>query len=708
VFSSEYIFDGRVIQRYSYFPYSKNHINDSLAVNGHLFEVIEPHRPVWFFLDLDAVKPIDIYAKIQNYINLVEQGFHEQSMGMVNVYVSVAESSNVSKIGAHVVFKTDRPFLTMVDCAVFASIIYTRACEDCDRYGFNKNGTKKPMMDNAVYTRNRVFRMIGQTKKRSDRVQRILSPINSVASDHLVVAYSFPLSGPFKTMEIQESNNTRITRVNRAVSIQNSPLPYAAQRISPDQTRTVPIDTIQEALFSIPNSGEFVQPYGVWFRLMCGFRNGGGTFDQFGDWNYPSNDTSWHDTWRCIETLYGQNQLKTPPEFVFKCAYIQNPLAQSDTGTACIMDVMSCNPSCFCVEEINTQFISNEFSVWDRRHEFDIIIIHSAMGTGKTHSLLEAIKKFRSFTYISVRRSLTSVQIPILRAVCPDTVNYMEVDNTTLRESTRRVIQAESLYRLGLETRSYVSELVIIDEPEGILHQLCSFKTQKHHMVQNWRSFHMLITNATKMVLLLDHWIKELSINFVKNITTNYANVLYLKNVYQPIDYVYDVVWHKNTFVHMIESDLAAGKKIFVFSNSRDFLTQLVEEKIEPNGYKIKLYNRFIDLPINDLNDEWGGDVQGVLFTPKILYGVSYTDPKFDTGYVYGSHLSAPALHTIQAMRRIRQLKEKKIFIHFPKCNQTANIRFKDYKKRIVSQSHSFTALYSDYIEDITQLQVHI
>ena len=175
--------------------------------------------------------------------------------------------------------------------------------------------------------------------------------------------------------------------------------------------------------------------------------------------------------------------------------------------------------------------------------------------------------------------------------------------------------------------------------------------------------------------------------DFLLNFKSPQQTVTYFRNVYQPIQYVYTYILEKSSFISDIVESIKSGKKIFIFSTSKQFLQQLLQV-LSQMSINIKYYDSNCEVPSVRLNEEWS-DANVVMFTPKIIYGLSYTLKDFDRGYAYAGNNSAVVCNIMQAIRRVRYLKEGTIYIHEANSfgQQTPSMLFRSELKKIIKQN---------------------
>lgn len=157
----------------------------------------------------------------------------------------------------------------------------------------------------------------------------------------------------------------------------------------------------------------------------------------------------------------------------------------------------------------------------------------------------------------------------------------------------------------------------------------------------------------------MDHYVTDLSKTIV------------VTNEYIPIKYSWSECDNEAAFVGHLASLLQAGKKIFVFANSKGKLDKIfatLAKHVDDFEEKSKKYTKDTGWlkQGEDINVEWA-KYQCVGFTPLCLYGVSYDNihAMFDLGFAYLTNVTTTVIQSMQALRRVRHLADGHLYVLF-------------------------------------------
>ena len=153
------------------------------------------------------------------------------------------------------------------------------------------------------------------------------------------------------------------------------------------------------------------------------------------------------------------------------------------------------------------------------------IYVKSGMGTGKTKSTIQFIKKNfadKRILFFSFRRTFASELVTKLNANGSN-LGFVSYQNSTgMIDAPRIVVQFESLHRIDL---SNAYDLVVLDESESIIAQTTSGLSK--NLRGCLEAFQKAITDA-KHVLVLDANLSMRSLNIVSKLrTTNDHFLIY-------------------------------------------------------------------------------------------------------------------------------------------------------------------------------------
>lgn len=220
------------------------------------------------------------------------------------------------------------------------------------------------------------------------------------------------------------------------------------------------------------------------------------------------------------------------------------------------------------------------------------------------------------------------------------------------------VVQVESLNRIKLDKRK---TLLICDEVESLLFQMTISETHKQKHMENLDMFQELFQRADK-IICMDAFISNRTIN-----TLNHMKIPFkYYNYSTPLENRTCVsVSEKKVFLKKLLSDLAQGKKIFLFSSSNKQLTDYLLPRIKkyfPLKNIIEYHSKMISINLTTINDNWkNADI--IACTSTITVGCNFDTPNiFDKIYVYANASSKNLVRDIfQSTYRIRHFKDKEM-----------------------------------------------
>jgi len=306
-----------------------------------------------------------------------------------------------------------------------------------------------------------------------------------------------------------------------------------------------------------------------------------------------------------------------------------------------------------------------------------LLCVQSEKGTGKTFNMLKALFKEngkidiknKNILFVSSRRTFG---IKLLN----DLEEYGFKLYSNIKEGyitdERIICQIDSLLRLSL--KKY--DIIIIDECESLARYLTSNhfrKNDKANMIIN--IFENYVKKASN-VYVLDADLSERCINYYSNLTECEDDFQLIVNDYRPCkDYTISCMMYID-WVNKIMKDIQHNKKIVVAMASNNKAKDL--EKMIRHDYKEKkvllIHKETSDADklqgLLRVNEEWiKYDV--IIYTPSVCMGVSFDVVEyFDNIYAYGCANSLGSQEFCQMMHRVRNPKNKTIYIAFDTYKQ--------------------------------------
>ncbi len=325
------------------------------------------------------------------------------------------------------------------------------------------------------------------------------------------------------------------------------------------------------------------------------------------------------------------------------------------------------------IEQITdtSRYLNSEYLKTEKKH----LIIHAKMGAGKTQGTKQIIKegKYKSCLFLSSRQTFAN----FVKGEFKNFDNYIDICSENIENSNYLIISMESLQKINVNKKY---ELIVCDEIETLLSNL-SGDTMGNKTYKNFNILKNLILNSKK-VLYMDAFISNRTVEFVKNLSNNNENIKYIKNteIYEPIK-AQQISYKSDKTIDFIYNMILNGKKLYIsFASNRklkDFVSYLKRKKDENTVLnedfinKILIYNSDTTKTessdsLENINISWK-KASLVIASPKITVGCSFNpegdkeNPIFDAIINLSIH-SCTARDMMQNLRRVRNVKEDGLY----------------------------------------------
>jgi hypothetical protein len=267
-----------------------------------------------------------------------------------------------------------------------------------------------------------------------------------------------------------------------------------------------------------------------------------------------------------------------------------------------------------------------------------------------------------------------------------------------LRFNNRIVISMESLHYL----KDITPDFLIVDEINANLVSHTSQETNGKNFNNNIFEFRRFLTES-KRIVVADAFLGEKCINFFTDLKINLHILDYKRKlekrtavIFNPIDncifnsinlifpdsHERAVQKAKLNILPFINTYLQGGKKLYAFISSKTDLdivkshSRLGSEGLFYSGTSLN------EIP-DDLNSEWG-KYNLVATTSSITVGCSHTDEHFDNLLIsFSSSSKNYVCDAIQSHYRVRNIKNKKIFVMVKDCQIATNYPVNKRKLKI-------------------------
>jgi hypothetical protein len=521
--------------------------------------------------------------------------------------------------------------------------------------------------DWKIYTRNRFMKSINQSKEGSEP-QKILE--DNDYKNHFIVSFFTGNEKMFEIPDTEELYNNKLELSNLPKLDVKLPTEFINNMYNLKNNLLEEVNELFALLLNL-NYNDYGHDFTWKIALYC--HKLGISFEQFWNWtknkdNSESRRNKWLFHWNNLNnienysTIYGFQKLLSCfyPDLInvkSKFNYSTNKFLQSFADISKI--------------EIKINKIEQQYYNCNEK----VIIMNTAMGSGKTTSTIQYLKDSgKSFCWITPRITLSFNTCSNLEKIGIYIVHYKnsnQKDNyKKLNDSRNIIIQTESLYKLK-DLSKY--EVIIIDEVETVLKSFDS-STHADKIEDNFNNFKKLLIHSKK-IILLDAFTTSHTIDLLNSININDIK-LYSSDYKPPLKVCVENYKYTDT-INKIISDLDNGKKLYIFyafknpgKNSHYSIEQLKSHLLENCVKKLKILVYHGDISdtqkfnLGNVNEEWA-KYDCIITTSAITVGVNYERDDFDKVYLMMSAYINTVRDAIQSSMRIRRTKENILEVYF-------------------------------------------
>jgi hypothetical protein len=303
-----------------------------------------------------------------------------------------------------------------------------------------------------------------------------------------------------------------------------------------------------------------------------------------------------------------------------------------------------------------------------------LVALQSEKGTGKTSNLIKVLFDNKNTTppesilFISSRRTFGIKLSADLKKY--GFRLYSEIDEHYIYDK-RVIVQIDSLLRLERDN----FDLIIIDECESLARYLTSSHFTKNNKASTIVSnLEYRISEAGK-VIIMDADLSDRCVNYYSSLvdpdnelTSNDIKIII--NKFTPFQNYTLKYMNYNTWLNELKINMINNKKIAIpmasNNKAKDLYSKLKVDFPEKNIILIHKETSDEDklAKLLKVNETWiNYDV--VIYTPTVCMGVSFDPEHFDNIFAYGCHNSLGAQEFCQMLHRVRNIKEKTIYLSF-------------------------------------------
>lgn len=638
--------------------------NDNQNILAHVFKLIR-----------QCFKTINIDIDNNDYVITLTQGIGEQGV-----------FKDVKKQSYHLILNNNYYFKSVEDINKFSKLLLETAIDNQDKYKCLFYGNNKFVIDNAIYTKNRLFKLPYQSKAYSNRVHIPLKRyrtldlnkwlVGKYDNDDNVKYYdvsNIKIKGLTDMKEIKGNDGRIYTGQKWEINI----LMEYLNQLPKNKTIKNEGKTLEDIVMSIYNGKEI--DYKIFLAIGMAINRASQGSNEglklWKKWTDKYNETplsELSDKWDTFDSKKGYG-IKTLRMLASQC---NSKINNGD----CSEQLFNINldDKKIIQKNINVRYIGdNDEKVYDL-NKYDTIYIKSPMGTGKSYDLHKLFNekktkkeifnvvetcehKFKRIIYLSSRRAFACSMAYEFKQ--EGFINYMS-DSFTGLES-KIIISPESINKIKHD----VYDLVIIDESESVLNIISSETIKNNKFIDNTTKLMNIIKNSNK-VIVMDAFLQQRSIDAITYLRTDNKSI-YWNNQYKQEEKKLINYDSRDKLIEKLKEKLKENKKCVFVCGNRELAIQINAEL--QGKYKIMFHHRENKLDNNvNVNELWSY-CDLLIYTPTITCGISYTKLYYDELFIYTSNVgSCIPRDLIQSSRRIRKFKNNTI--HFCLLNNVIGI----------------------------------
>jgi hypothetical protein len=634
---------GRVFASY---PTIDDYISEFGTRNENIFEIIVDETACNLYFDIEYTPDLGDETLITQIINDIKQFVIsvlkapcDDNCIAVTQSIGVGEKgkyAGIMKYSYHIVIQNGYYFLS------------NKTIKLCIIPLLNKY---IGIIDENVYGRNQSFKLPFQSKLESKRVQtpvnfaselkrHSVSYIGNIVTHYDVTYLKYANAREFSKLVIVPRSNAIIENVEN-----------------------VDFDSIESLLEIFPNDNSITKA--IYYKVGCICKNSGVPFEIFDKWcqKWPKytgkNNRKMWDTQILTQT---NANTTTGPKlatllFLLKKIYpnlwtLRNKKYVKQT-TKVTLDLVKLSIVYIEVNLEKSRFLP---SIEREYKLYDIIVVHSHLGTGKTTQIILILKKLKPKSVLIITNRVlygNYIYKDIIQGCDLDFQFYKNIKPRDRCNHDYLICQLESI-----DTVRDQYDLVIMDESESIFKQLSS-ETMQNRFLSIKDKLVGLLKNAKKTIYG-DAFITDRTVHMARALAPSDAKIAYLHNKFNPYNREARNIGtnsqHVLGYVYKFHSEL---KKCFIVSASKNLAKNLENDStLVIHSESEKESKRTVD----DVDLHWN-KYKNVVISPAITTGVSYSKgTPFDTLLIYSSANSCCIRDTFQASLRARQITSNKLF----------------------------------------------
>ena len=667
---------------------SESELIKMTETNNHIFEVLLENNQKKVYFDID-IKPSEAKGSFTEHLKECKKIIMSM-FKQPNFQVSGSESE--SKFSYHIILSNyvfNNEFCLLKSFAEFYK-----------DYGF----------DPSVFNKNKNMKCINQSKgfkqdnnKKWVKDPRIQSFIegNQNHSKHLITCDFDETFTHLKFMDFsdykvilkteQDTNNTiklrkRLEHKKKGIDILNIKPSTTNLPLSFDYANATNLEKLQV----LPNEN---LTHDIQFFVMCWCKQNQISFDDF--WLWCSKKSSTNERLDRYTSYWNGFEYNVRRQYIDNILEMYYPRLKKDYNYQRYEDYLKV-PTEFKKTLVGENYIDIE-DIGDS----GVYVLGVGCGRGKTETAIKDIQRNmdKRVLFIVPRITLSYDIHNRLKKSNIEFTNYKDLKSgESLGHMKREIISPCSLHKLDLTSYNFNQgspyDTLIIDEFETLIDMFLNNKIHGGKLAINWNLFINLL-KTTKKVIIMDAITTKKTHNFLTKLNLKYFYIddvrpdfLELNRVVKKKDEKCIDTEHR--FFNLLMNDLKNNKKCFVFTpykesrkeNNKDSIScirgvmplmNFICDKlnfvkgVDIEGYYAEAYEE--KLGLHNVNKTWSS-MKCVITNTCNSVGINYENFDFDNIYLFISDWNN-IRDVLQALRRIRNIKNKKITIYYEPKNKS-------------------------------------
>lgn len=703
-----------------------NFINGYLTSNNNFYEILRPYTKIKLFFDLEEKQnkiSINWEEEAQKKLNMFIQFLKLQvkeilKVDLTNNDIIILDSSDQLKTSYHLIInkiifeniETQKIFIKYLENTIYSNNFY--------------NNIISNFIDSGIYTKNRPFRFINQSKLKQTRILKN----NNVEILKTFVTAHEEQENYIKMNDIEHLEKIKFETVKTTKIKQTNNIKKNNINIYSPHFASSPKENLKTLKNVTDNDIKEMKPYKqylylihqplkweVYNNVVCAVASvEGSTVEDVKEWaalhpEYNENDDV-IKTFDKKKEWAKQNIKHKNIYYLRNLAKLCDPDFFKDAPEELIKNLFGLNLEGYEVINEDSKYIDEKRQLLLLLVKF--LIIFAPMGKGKTQFIKDYLKLYpdKSILYISCRQSFANfITGEDFKEI--GLVNYMDLkkDKQNFKNNNKMCCSLESLNEI-----EYIDkfDIIILDEVETVLNILSS-QTMGNKTLYNYNLLKSYIDKSER-VFAADAFITNRTIDFINNFKGDKTIIINEKpNIERG---AFEV--HENKILNMLCDSIKRGEKNYVcFGSAKKlnlFYDSIIKNKLLEKEdiiyYKSTAGDKETKETLNNINNEWV-KYKLILTTPTITVGCSFSVPDYFDNTFIVSYPSCVVRDTFQTHMRARTIKNNKIYFSIPETKtynfirSSANIKMSLYNNFDDQINYNFE-LHKKLIEEYkTKLQ---